>query len=257
MMHIAMFEVINALAAPGVQRYETYLNPIACVPEREALQRLAAIYAARHILITVSGDTHLVPGPKQFDIRTNLEVSFSSLLPDEGGSAVEQADSEAFGECVAQAMINVCQTDGYDDPAIYPGSTIPGLWRPAQAGTSGVTPKWDRLRPLGQWAPSSKLSPSAPAGFGTISSMLASREYAAQFNEVKLLGGHDSPLRTPEQSQITFFWANDLDGTSKPPGQLYTRTSIIAQQRNLILEENGRLFALVGMAIADAAIVAW
>lgn len=90
-----------------------------------------------------------------------------------------------------------------------------------------------------------------------MSAMLASHEYAAQLNEVKRLGSHDSTERTTEETEIGFFWANDLDGTSKPPGQLYVMTSIVAEQRHLSLEENARLFALVAIAMGDAAVVAW
>lgn len=257
MLHIAMFEVINALAPADAPTYETYMNPIACIAEPNALQKLSAIYAARYVLMTVSNDTHLVPGAKRFEIQTNLDASFGTLLNDQGGSDVEKTASKAFGECIAQAMINARQSDGYNDPTTYPGSNAPGQWRPTLTGTTGVTPKWGLLQPFGQWSPNSKFRPSLPAGFKTMSEMLASPEYAAQLNEVKLLGSSNSTERTDEQTQIGFFWANDLDGTSKPPGQLYTMTSIIAQQRNLTLEESARLFALVGMAMADAAIVAW
>jgi membrane-associated phospholipid phosphatase len=64
-------------------------------------------------------------------------------------------------------------------------------------------------------------------------------------------------VRTPDQTEIAFFWANDLDGTYKPPGHLFRLTQIVAKQRNLSVLENARLFALVAIAMADAAIVAW
>ncbi|MGH2414910.1 MAG: vanadium-dependent haloperoxidase, partial [Microcystaceae cyanobacterium] len=39
--------------------------------------------------------------------------------------------------------------------------------------------------------------------------------------------------------------------------QLFRMTQIVSQQRNLNPVENARLFALVGLALGDAAIVAW
>jgi hypothetical protein len=87
--------------------------------------------------------------------------------------------------------------------------------------------------------------------------MLQSSEYAAQFNEVKTLGRFDSTVRTPEQTEIARFWATDLDGTSKPPGQLSTITKIVSELRGLDVVQNARLFALVALAMGDAAIVAW
>lgn len=258
MLHIAMFEVINALAAPATQKYESYLNAIACVPEASAQQELAAVYAARRILFTVSNDSKIIPGAKRFDIQTNLEASFATLLADySDASAAEQTDSRTYGECVADAMIASRQTDGYDDMTPYAPPLTPGQWRPTQVGASPATPNWGKLKPFGQWAPLDKFRPSLPGGYKTMSAVLTSREYAAQVDEVKRMGSHNSTERTPEQTEIGFFWANDLDGTSKPPGQLYTLTTIVAEQRHLSLEENARLFALVAMAMGDAAIVSW
>lgn len=90
--------------------------------------------------------------------------------------------------------------------------------------------------------------------------MLRSAEYAAQFNDVKTLGRCDAEAkgdRTPEQTEIAFFWANDVDGTYKPPGHLFDITRIVSEQRQLDVVENARLFALVALAMGDAAIVAW
>ena len=87
--------------------------------------------------------------------------------------------------------------------------------------------------------------------------MLGSVEYAAQLAEVRELGEDDSGVRTPEQTEIAFFWANDLDGTYKPPGQLFEITKRVSDQKGLTLAENARLFALVAFAMADAGIFAW
>jgi hypothetical protein len=87
--------------------------------------------------------------------------------------------------------------------------------------------------------------------------LLSSPEYAAQLNEVKDIGRFDSKIRTPEQTEVAHFWANDLDGTSKPPGQLFTLTSVVAVNEGLDLAATARLFALAALAMADAAILAW
>lgn len=87
--------------------------------------------------------------------------------------------------------------------------------------------------------------------------MLRSPEYAAQVADVQTLGRYDSTARTEEQSRIAFFWANDVDGTYKPPGQLFEITKIVSAQKGLDVLENARLFALVALAMADAALVAW
>lgn len=77
---------------------------------------------------------------------------------------------------------------------------------------------------------------------------------------MKDLGRFDATTtgdRTLEQEQIAFFWANDVDTTYKPPGQLFDITRIVSELRSLDVVENARLFALVALAMGDAAIVAW
>jgi hypothetical protein len=102
-----------------------------------------------------------------------------------------------------------------------------------------------------------RFRPPRPGGYLSVTELLRSAEYAAQLNEVKRLGRANSTDRTAEQTQIAFFWANDLDGTYKPPGQLLGLTQGVAEGRDLDVAEQARLFALVSLALADAAIVAW
>ena len=258
MLHIAMFEVINALSASTTTKYETYLNPIGCIPAADALQELSTVYAAQKLLLLVAGDPNVIPGAKQFQIITNLNTSFGTLLGDfAGATAVQHAESKTYGECVATMMFSSRQLDRYDDATPYLTPPTPGQWRSTQAGTMAATPNWGKVAPFGKWFPKEKFRPTAPGGYQTMSDLLSSNEYAAQLDEVKRLGSHTSTTRTADQTHIGFFWANDVDGTSKPPGQLYTMTSIVAQQRDMTLEETARLFALVAIAMGDAAIVAW
>jgi hypothetical protein len=77
-------------------------------------------------------------------------------------------------------------------------------------------------------------------------------------NEVQTKGEVNSE-RTEDETEIAFFWANDLDQTYKPPGHLFDITRIVAEQQRITddMVETARLFALVGMALADAAVVSW
>jgi hypothetical protein len=96
-----------------------------------------------------------------------------------------------------------------------------------------------------------------PGGHSNYADLLASELYADHFNEVKELGRYDSSTRTAEQEEIAWFWANDLDGTYKPPGQLLDHTVTVAEAEGVPTLELSRLMARVSLALADAAVAAW
>ncbi|GAB3570019.1 hypothetical protein GCM10027578_25580 [Spirosoma luteolum] len=253
-LHLAMFEAVNSLSGTP---YDSYLNALTCLPDPNARPELSAIYAAQRVLTQLAQDSHVVAATRQTAVQQTVNLSFQTLFLGIQATAAEHAGSRTYGECLADAVLASRQADGYDQGGVSNGSILPGYWRPTQPNTTGVTPHWGRVRPFSSWPSPHAFRPTLPGGYATMSDLLASPEYAAQVEEVRLLGGANSAGRTDEQTQIAFFWANDLDGTSKPPGQLYSLTATIARQRNLSLVETARLFALVGMAMADAAVVAW
>jgi hypothetical protein len=85
---------------------------------------------------------------------------------------------------------------------------------------------------------------------------LNSAEYTAAFNEVKAIGSATSGTRTQDQSNIAQFWAGPT-GTFTPVGHWNTIAQTVAESQGNTLEENARLFALVGIAQADATISCW
>src|SRR5262249_26816955 len=80
--------------------------------------------------------------------------------------------------------------------------------------------------------------------------------YADDFIEVKDLGGRRSRKRTAEQSIIAWFWEGG-PGTCTPPGHWNQIAAIASRQKELSQAENARLFALLNIALADAAITCW
>jgi hypothetical protein len=152
--------------------------------------------------------------------------------------------------------------DGWDNLTPYPFESTVGAWQLTGQGcdnatTSPVNPTWGLVRPFTMSSPT-QFRQSHPGGFTNHPALLASGLYATQLNEVKSLGRFDSTTRTAQQTQIAWFWANDLDGTYKPPGQLLTHTRIVAQQRGVTDPTRlARLFSHVSMALADAGIAAW
>lgn len=85
---------------------------------------------------------------------------------------------------------------------------------------------------------------------------LDSPEYADAVAEVQAYGAANSALRTEDQTNIAHFWADD-PGTSTPPGHWNRIAAEVASRFGNSLVENARLFALLNIATADAAIACW
>src|SRR5690606_6092775 len=86
---------------------------------------------------------------------------------------------------------------------------------------------------------------------------MTSVEYAASYNEVKSLGALNSTTRTAEQTEIGLFWALDRAGMGTPMVIYTDALLVVAEQQGNDLWENARLFAMAGVAMADAGCVAW
>jgi hypothetical protein len=80
---------------------------------------------------------------------------------------------------------------------------------------------------------------------------LASDQYKADFNEVKTIGRATSSPRTPEQTEIARFWADSA------PVHWNRIALAVAAEHHTTFSENARLFALLNIALGDAAIAAW
>ncbi|MFF7443052.1 DNRLRE domain-containing protein [Streptomyces sp. NPDC008122] len=167
----------------------------------------------------------------------------------------QRAAGTEVGEKAAAAMVAARTDDGSAPIAPYTGSTEPGYWRPTGTG-DGATPQWGMVKPFGM-ATSSQFRSTGPAGYTQMNTLLPSQAYADQVNDVKSFGGAESTTRTADQTKAALFWANDLDGTYKPPGQLFEHTQILSRQYGTTVSGNAKLFALTAFAMADAAIVAW
>jgi hypothetical protein len=242
MMHAAIHDAVSSVTgvgAPYTARVAIPQDTIVATPEtainKAAYDVLRSVFPAK-------------------DFSADLATA-QSRTPN-GATAVERQRGESVGAQVAAAVIARRNGDGSADNTAYTPSPTAGAWRPTSAGTSAVSPNWGRVAPFVMTS-STQFRPGLPGGHSSYSSLLASPEYAAQVNEVQEYGGQTSAKRTDEQTQIAYFWANDVAGTYKPPGQLFEHTQIVSGQRGLGIVENARLFGLVALAMADAGIAAW
>ncbi|MGC4820371.1 carbohydrate binding domain-containing protein [Micromonospora sp. DT63] len=189
--------------------------------------------------------------------RTSFETAHGIAVTrrPSGVNAAEAARGDTVGAAAAAANLQARANDGADVTTAYRLDGVDGSWRPTD-GKPAVSPNWGHVNPFALTS-GDQFRPGPPAGATDYADLLGRQEYRDQVQEVRDLGGRTSALRTADQTQIAFFWANDLAGTYKPPGQLFAHTRIVAEQRKLGILANARLFGLVALALADAAIAAW
>ena len=124
-----------------------------------------------------------------------------------------------------------------------------GKWRP--------TPPDERAALLPEWGAMASFAVADRKKFHVPGPpVLDSDEYADSYRFVKALGSKASTERTREQTEIALFWAGG-EGTVTPPGQWNRIARSAAAGRKLSLVESARLYALLNVAMCDAAMVCW
>jgi hypothetical protein len=161
-----------------------------------------------------------------------------------------KTDGLAWGKKVALAVIAKRAGCGFDKP--IPGkysSTEVGIWRETpSAFRPPLLPFWGHVTPFVMASPDQFRAPPPES--------LSSKEYAEELAFVASHGARDNADRTEYQTNCTPFWSDDL-GTATPPGHWNVIAQEIARRKHLSVPESARLFALLDMAEADAAISCW
>jgi hypothetical protein len=240
-VHIAMHDAAQAIQ----QRYETYLpQPVA--PATASLE--AAIGEAAYEMLT-----ELFPSQRatfEQHIHDDLTAIADGPAKDQGVAA---------GHHAAQAILADRADDGSDDATQnvpYHFSDQPGRWRvdPLNPNQQPLGSQWGKVRPFVLTSASQFRAPPPPA--------IDSNEYAEAYAEIYRLGGDGviTPTeRTEEQTEIGIYWAYDGTPSLCAPPRLYNQLTL-----QLALDQGindpgdlARLFALVNVASADAAIASW
>lgn len=230
-LHTAIFDAVNAI--------DKVYDPYHIEPEvAPGTSREAAVAAAAKRILT--------------DAFPTQSANFAALMNTQLDAIADGPGKDAgieLGLMVAEEMIRLRSNDGANATVAYATSSAPGRWRETPPGfLPPLLPHWGRvtcwvMRGGAQFRP-----PDRPA--------LTDEEYTRDFNEVKELGARNSTVRTPEQSEIAVFWA-DGAGTETPPGHWNHIAQHVAIEQGLSLVETARLFALLNVALADAAICSW
>jgi hypothetical protein len=233
-LNLAMYEAVKAVNSD---------SDLAKSIDAEA----AAVGAAYRVLSNFFPE-HL----KTFRLQRNNSLAEINANP--------QAESLgfAYGKKIARQILELRNGDGSDQAQVpYTPGNNPGDYPETNdigSPISALLPNWGKVTPfvLDNVA---NFRPDGPPEYG-------SDEYAEQVEQVRSLGGLKDTavtdvIRTEEQTEIGQFWAYDRQDTFRPPGQWYEIAEKIAIEQGNSLEENALLFAELGVAMADAGIVAW
>jgi PAP2 superfamily len=230
-LHISIYDAVNGIARTNEPYLVQSLAPAGAAGE-------AAASAAAHKALV-----NLFPAAaSNFD---TLHAAILAAIP----NGPQKIAGIVWGEFVANQILAARANDGSDAIVPPPGGSGPGVWVPTPPGfLPYALPQWGFVVPFAMTSSSQFRPPGPPS--------LDSEEYAADYNEVKELGATTGSTRTEEQTEIALFWA-DGAGTETPPGHWNSIAQIIAATQGNTLEENAGLFALLNIAMADAAICAW
>ena len=223
LVHVAQFDAVNAVVG-GYTPYFTSLAAPGASAEAAAAQ---AAYAVLKALFPTNS------------LADPALVASLATVPD----GAPKTDGIALGNATATALLLVRAGDGFNASVHYtPLTPAPGAWQPA-TNSPIVSPQWRYVNPWTMTGASQFRAAPPPA--------LTSDIYTADFNEIKSLGSTNSVTRTTNQTDIGFFHVelqHYLAG--------YAARAVLAT-RPLPLVQSARLFALIALAQADAAITEW
>ena len=216
-VHTAMFDAINSIEG----HYTPYKFKVSAATGSSP--EAAGVAAAHATLVALF--------PEQ---KPTVDAAYQASLaqiPDGAGKTA----GIAVGEEVASKVLASRATDGADAPNTYRPVTSPGVYITT---TLPVGSQWGNVTP---WVmeKGSQFRPAPPPA-------LSSSEWAADYNEIKELGGKKSTKRTAEQTEMARFW------TITGPQSFDPIVQQLASAPGRTLSQNARLFALVEMSVADS-----
>jgi hypothetical protein len=219
MAHLAMFDAVNSIE----RKYRRYLVQLTVIPT--ASKEAAAATAAGTVLAGVDPR-----GPAE--MKAALEA-YLGAIPD----SADKAEGVRLGEAAAAKILEARAKDGADAPDTYRPRTTAGVYVPT---VSTAVPQWPGVKPFALTG-ASQFRPAPPVA-------LNSEEWAADYNEIKELGGRNSTKRSARQTEDARFWLA-VDGRIYYP----VITAIVAAKKLSVID-SARLFALAAAARADALI---
>ena len=216
-------------------RFEVYYAQISPV----AGSKVAAAVAAVHGVLVAFYPTQ----------AATLDATYATYLADNG---LTGNPGLAVGEAVAARIVTLRRLDPDPLPPPNVGEMVPGKWRPTQnhLGPPPLPPPapfafefMADFHPFVLTGPARFRAPPPPD--------LTSARYTADYNEVKAKGALTGSTRTPEQTDIAWFWLDNFGA------QLNQALRDLAAKNVPTIGDRARLYALANLSAADAVITSW
>lgn len=241
-----MMAIVSAAVYDAVNAFDRAYTPYAIdvdAPQNASMEA-AVVGASYQALIQLL--------PEQ---REAMEAQRTRSLEE-----IEASDSAIsagfdFGASIANQMVALRANDGMDNNAPFVSPEGDYVWRP-EPGTTALGPNFGEVTPFAvpdveQFAP-----PGGLEGKPDTNPNL----YARELEEVRRLGARfpteatPDLIRTPEQTEIGYFWAYDRPDTFRPYGQLPQILQEIVTREGTSLVDTARLFVQLNTAMVDALI---
>ena len=223
---LAVFEAVNAIR----KDYQPYLGTIAAPADASA--EAAAVAAAHAVL-----KNYFPASAATLDAARMISLA---AIPD---SAAKTAGI-GVGESAAAAVIAARNNDGSAPPQFYvPIPQNPGEWAPTPGCTAagGAFLHWRSLKPFALRSADQFQLDEPPA--------LTSARYARDYNEVKAVGATNSTQRPQDRTDVARFYA-----VVSPVGVWNLAARQLSVAAGDSLSQNAHAFALLNMALNDAAV---
>jgi|RhiMetdeSRZDD1v2_1073273.scaffolds.fasta_scaffold46434_3 hypothetical protein len=229
--------IVQAAVYDAVVSFSDDAEPYAGIrvsPASGASIEAAAIAAAHFALVS------LLPAQ-----QASLDALYATSLSTRGLSTVDAGVE--VGEAVASRILALRAADGSGSaqfPYTAPGAGNPGVWVPTPPAFAAASlPGWGNVTPWVMRRGSQFRLPRPPA--------VNSDRYLQDVEEVRSFGALDSIVRTSYQIDVARWWPSSANVLWNPIARQ------VAVARGLSISENARLFALLNIASADAAIACW
>jgi hypothetical protein len=215
---LAMFDAVNSIE----RRYQPYLEQLPTTGPTSA--DAAAASAAATALAGVHPEA-----------AASFKTALAEYLAQLDATPEALANGVHLGEAAALKILEARANDGATGVDSYRPKTKPGQYVPTAVMVCSI---WPTMRPFALASPS-QFRPGPPPS-------LKSREWAADYNEIKEFGSKTSARRSAQQTETARFWL--MTG----PQAYHPLAHQMVAERHLNLVDSARFMALFAVTLTDA-----